>query len=58
MQIIKAKNIGISDSSLYKQAGNGIVTNCVELIFEHFYKAQYNENFECTDENFTQPQVD
>ena len=54
----KAKNIGISDSSLYKQAGNGIVTNCVELIFEHFYKAQYNENFECTDENFTQPQVD
>ena len=55
---IKAKNIGISDSSLYKQAGNGIVTNCVELIFEHFYKAQYNENYECTDENFTQPQVD
>lgn len=54
----KAKNIGISDSSLYKQAGNGIITNCVELIFEHLYKAQYNENFKCTDENFTQPQVD
>lgn len=42
----------VSDSSLYKQAGNGIVTNCVELIIEHLYKAQYDSNFVCLDENF------
>ena len=47
-----AKNIGIADSQLYKQAGNGIVTNCVELLAEHLYKAQYNNTYKCTDENF------
>lgn len=46
----KAKAVGASDSSLYKQAGNGIVTNCVELIFEHLYKAQYNSDYVCADE--------
>lgn len=54
----KVASLGVADCNLYKQAGNGIITNCVELIFEHLYKAQYNENFKCTDENFTQPQVD
>lgn len=48
----KCIDIGISDSQLYKQAGNGIVTNCVELIFEHLYKAQYDESFKCYDEKF------
>ena len=47
-----AKNIGIADSQLYKQAGNGIVTNCVELLAEHLYKAQYDNTYKCTDENF------
>lgn len=47
-----AKNIGIADSQLYKQAGNGIVTNCVELFAEHLYKAQYDNTYKCTDENF------
>lgn len=47
-----AKNIGIADSQLYKQAGNGIVTNCVELLVEHLYKAQYDNTYKCTDENF------
>lgn len=46
----KVRSIGISDSSLYKQAGNGIVTNCVKLIFEHLYKAQYDNTYVCTDE--------
>lgn len=46
------KNIGIADSQLYKQAGNGIVSNCVELLAEHLYKAQYNNKYKCTDENF------
>lgn len=47
-----AKNIGIADSQLYKQSGNGIVTNCVELLAEHLYKAQYDNTYKCTDENF------
>ena len=55
--IEKAKAVGVSDSQLYKQAGNGIVTNCVELLAEHLYKAQYDNTYKCTDENFTQPQL-
>lgn len=47
-----AKNIGVADSQLYKQAGNGIVSNCVELLAEHLYKAQYKNTYKCTDENF------
>ncbi len=47
-----AKNIGVADSQLYKQAGNGIVSNCVELLAEYLYKAQYDNTYECTDENF------
>lgn len=53
-----AANIGVSDSQLYKQAGNSIITNCVELLAEHLYKAQYDNDFVCYDENFTQPQTD
>ena len=56
--IEKAKAVGVSDSQLYKQAGNGIVTNCVELLMEHLYKSQYDETYRCSDENFTQPQMD
>lgn len=53
--ILKAKAIGISDSQLYRQAGNGIVTNCVELLAEHLYKSQYDNTYICTDENFQTP---
>ena len=49
---INTKNIGVADSQLYRQSGNGIVTNCVELLAEHLYKAQYNNTYKCTDENF------
>ena len=49
----KASEVGVSNSQLYKIAGNGIITNCVELLFEHLYKAQYYPEFECFDENFT-----
>ena len=52
----KAREVGVSNSALYEQAGNSIITNCVTLLAEHLYKAQYNENYVCTDENFTQPQ--
>lgn len=47
---INGRNLGICDSSLYKIAGNGIVTNCIELIAEHLYKAQYDSNYVCSDE--------
>lgn len=53
-----ASKIGVADSHLYKQAGNSIITNCVRLLAEHLYKAQYDNTYVCTDENFTQPQVD
>ena len=48
--IEKAQKNGVSDSKLYMQAGNSIVTNCIELIMEHLYKAQYDPEFICTDE--------
>ncbi len=52
------KNMGISDSQLYKQTGNSIITNCVSLIAEHLYKAQYNNEYICLDECVeTQPQT-
>lgn len=53
-----ASNIGVADSHLYKEAGNSIITNCVRLLAEHLYKAQYDNTYKCSDENFTQPQVD
>jgi DNA-cytosine methyltransferase len=57
----KARDIGVADMNLYKQAGNGIITNCCELLIEHLYKAQYDSEYVCTDEeivNFQQPQVE
>lgn len=57
----KARNIGVADTHLYKQAGNGIITNCCELLAEHLYKAQYDNTYVCTDEkmiNFTNPQAE
>ena len=54
----KCMDNGLSNSALYKQSGNGIVTNCVELIAEHLYKAQYDNTYICTDEkvvNFQNP---
>lgn len=54
----KVKNIGISDSQLYRQAGNGLIggkdrtEGCVSLLMQHLYKAQYDETFECYDEKY------
>lgn len=63
----KALSVGLSDSAGYKQAGNSIVTTCIELIMEHLYKAQYDNTYICSDErilngelediNFIHPQV-
>ena len=46
----KASAVGISNSQLYKQAGNGLTSNVVSLLFEHIYKAFYDENYVCLDE--------
>ena len=48
----KCKAVGMSDTQLYRQAGNSIVVNCIELLAEHLYKAQYDNNYVCSDENF------
>lgn len=52
----KSRALKMSDTALYKQAGNSIITNCISLIMEHLYKAQVDNTYICTDENFTQPQ--
>ena len=40
----KAKTAGISNSQLYKQAGNSIVVNCLEAIFKELLRGvQKNE---------------
>ena len=54
--VYKSRTMGMSDTALYKQAGNSIITNCISLIMEHLYKAQVDDTYICTDENFTQPQ--
>lgn len=46
----RCRELGVSDTQLYKQAGNGIATNCVQLIMEHLYKAQEDPSHICTDE--------
>ena len=54
----KCKDVGMSKTQLYKQAGNSIVTNCIELLFEHLYQSQYNPEYETFDENFTRAVMD
>ena len=58
----RAAELGVADTHLYKQAGNGIITNCCSLLAEHLYKSQYDNTYICTDEkyaeNFTNPQVE
>lgn len=46
----RCRRMGVSDNQLYKLAGNGIVTDCVQLIGEHLYKALEDPSFVCTDE--------
>lgn len=48
----KCRDIGLSNSALYKAAGNGLICQCVMLICEHLFKALYNEKYRCYDENF------
>lgn len=39
----KAKGVGISDTQLYKQAGNSIVVNVLEEIFKNIFKLKEEE---------------
>lgn len=39
---------------MYRQAGNSIVTNCIQLIWEHIYQSQYDPSYVPFDENFIQ----
>ena len=47
----KIKAMNISDTQRYKCYGNGIITNCVELLFEHLFQAQYDPDYQCSDES-------
>ena len=49
----KCRAVGMSETQLYKQAGNGLVTNCVQFICEHIWKV-YHPNYICTDELLVQ----
>lgn len=44
-EIRKAIEIGVSPTQLYKQAGNGIVTECVRLLMERLIVAQYDSGY-------------
>lgn len=50
----KMADVGISKTARYKAYGNSIVTNCIQLIWEHIYKSQYDPSYITYDENFTQ----
>lgn len=49
---VKCRQIGIPESEICKQAGNGIATACIRLIGEHLYKAAVDPAFICTDEKY------
>lgn len=46
----KCRAVGVSNSQLYKQAGNGLISNCVQYIMEHLYKTLDDPEFTTTDE--------
>ena len=46
----KCKKLGIADGQMCRQAGNGLVTNCVQLLGEHLYKLVKVPSYVCTDE--------
>lgn len=49
----KCKAVGMSKTQLYKQQGNSIVTNCIQLIWEHIFQSQYDPSYTPYDVNFT-----
>ena len=49
----KARDLGVSDSQLYKIAGNGLSTTNVQFLMEHLYKT-FKPNFITTDERMAE----
>lgn len=47
---VKCRELGVSNTQLYKQAGNGLISNCVQLIMEHLYKATEDSDYITLDE--------
>ena len=52
----KCTAVGVSNSQLYRQAGNGIASECVKLLIEHLFKAQFDSDYVCGDEVATAEQ--
>lgn len=48
----KCRDLGLSNSALYRQAGNSIVCSCIKLLFQHLYKAQFSNEYVCEDETY------
>ena len=46
----RCKALGMSDSQAYKATGNSICVKCLELVFQHLYKSQYDSDYKCFDE--------
>lgn len=45
----KCRDVGISETQLYKVAGNGLIPNHVQFIMEHLYKV-FHKDYITTDE--------
>lgn len=46
----KCYAVGLSDSALYRAAGNSICVPCIKLLFQHLFKSQEDNNYICEDE--------
>ncbi len=44
----KARAMGLSDSALFKIAGNGLTTTCCQFIAESLYKTTIDKNYQTT----------
>ena len=51
--VAKCRAVGVSNSQLYKQAGNGLSTNVVQFIMEHLRKS-YKPDYITTDEKMVE----
>ena len=47
--VAKCRAVGVSDSQLYKQSGNGLSSNVVQFLMEHLRKS-YKPDYITTDE--------
>ena len=47
------QELGITDFMMCFQAGNGITTDVISVLFEHLYKNFYNNNYVCVDKLYS-----